>query len=180
MKLTAVFVMLFTVSGVVAQNDPQSVPKRYLPFQGEWRVVAMEDHETKSSCVAEIFVKVTGRKFELSGAGVSDSTLNSFEFGIPKNKSDNPYRSLREHGAKALDDIVDVENQIVVFWFSGIFKLTDDELQLALTYCGQGVHGAHFKNLRPASSFDQKPIDGEIRIVLERRKNQANRPDSGN
>lgn len=172
--------VLLMASRVLAQNDPQSVPKRYLPFQGEWRVVAIEDHDRKTSCVPEIFAKVTGQKFELSGAGVSDSTLNSFEFGVPENKSDNPYCSLREHGAKALDDIVDVENQIVVFWFVGIFKLTDDELQLALRYCGQGVEGVHFKNLRPPSSFDQKPIDGEIRIVLERRKNQTNGQDSDN
>ena len=70
-----------------------------------------------------------------------------------------------------MDDIVDVQNQIVAFWFVGIFKLSGDELQLALTCCGQGVHGVHFSNLQPASSFDQKPIVGEIRIVLERRKN---------
>ena len=70
-----------------------------------------------------------------------------------------------------MDDIVDVENQIVVSWFVGIFKLSGDELQLALTYCGRGVHGVYFRNLRPATSFDRKPIVGEIRIVLERRKN---------
>ena len=92
------------------------------------------------------------------------------EFRIPDSKRDNPYRALRERGAIALEDIVDVENQISVFWFVGIYKLKDDRLELAVKYCGQGLEGLHFKNFRPPSSFDEKPTDGETRVVLTRKK----------
>ena len=174
MKLTALFLMLLTTSGAFAQSDTQSVPERYLPFQGEWRVVSMNGSKTKSSDPPEIIVEVTGLKFRLSGSGVPESLQHvppdALEFKIPETDSDRPYRVLRDRGATALDDIVDVKNQITVFWYVGIFDLTDDKLQLALKYCGQGVEGVHFKNFRPPSSFDKKPIDGEIRISLERKQ----------
>lgn len=161
-------------NGALDDSDTQSVPERYLPFQGEWKVVSMEDSKTKNGDPPEVFVAVTGLTFELSGAGVTESLRNAppnaLEFQIPETKRDRPYRELRDLGVMALDDIVDVENQIMVFWYVGIFDLTDDKLRLALKYCGQGVEGEHFKNFRPPSSFDEKPMDGEIRISLERNK----------
>ena len=115
-------------------------------------------------------VEVRGERFELKGKGVTKSPPMPLEFRIPDSKRDNPYRALRERGAIALEDIVDVENQISVFWFVGIYKLKDDRLELAVKYCGQGLEGLHFKNFRPPSSFDEKPTDGETRVVLTRKK----------
>ena len=169
MKLNALILVLLITSGADAQCDTQSLPKRYLPFQGEWQVDSMEGAITKELAKPEILVSVTGQRFELSGSSVKDSP-GRFEFQIPESKSDGPFRELQKHGAEGLDDIIDVENQIMVFWYVGIFELTDDKLHLALKYCGQGVEGEHFKNFRPPSSFDEKPMKGEIRITLERKK----------
>ena len=93
--------MLLATSGAFAQSDAQSVPERYLPFQGEWRVVSMEDSKAKNSDPPEIFVAVTGRKFELSGAGVKESLPNGLEFRIPETKRDLSYRKIRDRGAIA-------------------------------------------------------------------------------
>ncbi len=83
----------------------------------------MEDSKGKNSDPPEVFVAVTGTSFELSGAGVTESLQNApqdaLEFQIPETKRDRPYRVLRDRGAMALDDIVDVENQIMVFWYVG-------------------------------------------------------------
>lgn len=157
--------------------NKRRVPRRYLPFQGQWRVVSQEDAKGKTSDCPEILVAVRGMKFELSGPGVGKDLPMPFEFRIPATKKENPYRALQEGGMKNLDDIVDVENQIEVFWFVGIYKLSDDELHLALKYCGQGVEGAAARNFRPPSSFQKKPMDGEIRITLKRQVSLDDLPD---
>ena len=169
LNIYALILVLLITSGANAQSDTQSLPKRYIPFQGEWHVVSMEGAVMKELTKPEILVSVTGQRFELSGSSVKDSPF-PFEFQIPETKSDGPFRELQKHGVEGLDGIIDVENQIMVFWYVGIFKLTDQKLYLALKYCGQGVEGEHFKNFRPPSSLDEKPMEGEIRIVLERKK----------
>lgn len=58
----------------------------------------------------------------------------------------------------------------MVFWFVGIYKLTDDEIHLALKYCGQGLEGQHFRDFRPPSSFDEEQMDDEVRLILRRKK----------
>ena len=171
MRPITVLVTLLIANVSNAQLDGQVVSKRYQPFQGEWRVVSTENPETKRDDIPEIVVKVTGENFELTGKGVTSKPPGRLEFRIPETKEDNPYRDLKSRGAESLDDIVDVENQIMVFWFVGIYRLKDDRLELAVKYCGQGLEGIHFRNFRPPSSFDQKPIDGETRFVLERKKN---------
>ena len=150
-------------------EEIESVPERYLPFQGEWQVVSMEGAVTKEFTKPEIFVSVTGQRFEFSGSSFKESR-GPFEFQIPETDIDSPFRELQKHGVEGLDDIIDVKNQIMVFWYVGIFKLTDDKLHLALKYCGQGVEGVRFKTFRPPSSFDEQPMEGEIRITLERKK----------
>ena len=169
MKLSALILVLLLTSQAIAQSGTQSLPKRYLPFQGEWRVVSMEGAVTKKFNKPEIFVSVTGKQFEISGSSVEELP-GPFEFQIPETKGDGPFRELQKNGVEGLDDIIDVENQIMVFWYVGIFKLTDDKLHLALKYCGQGVEGVHFKTFRPPSSFDERPMTGEIRITFERKK----------
>ena len=52
----------------------------------------------------------------------------------------------------------------------GIYKWIDEELHLALKYCGQGLEGQKFRDFRPPSSFDDDPTDGELRLVLKRKK----------
>ena len=121
----------------------------------------------------EIFVEVTGDKFELKGNGLPRSIRSlqePLDFRIPESIEENPYRGLRDRGVGAIKDIVDVENQIEVFWFVGIFKLSANRLELAVKYCGQGVEGWHFRNFRPPSAFDEELTEGETRFVLERKK----------
>jgi hypothetical protein len=170
MKLRILVLLLLFAGLAIAQDETLVVPKQCKPFQGTWRIVSMEDCEAKKEVDHDVDVQVKGEKFELKGNGVSASIPQPFEFRVPANKEDNPFRGLQEHGAEALSDIVDVENQIAVFWFIGIYRLKGDKLELALKYCGQGLEGIHFKNFRPPSSFDKKPMDGEIRVTLKRKK----------
>ena len=169
MKLALIFVLLFA-SRAISQEDAKSVARQYLPFQGEWRLIAQDGGASKEKDLPEIVVTVTGQQFELSGSGIKTELPMPLEFRVPAKEKDNPYRDLKKRGAKKLDDIIDVKNQIAVFWFVGIFKLSGDELQLALKYCGQGVEGIHFETFRPPSSFDRKPTDGELRVTLKRRR----------
>jgi hypothetical protein len=171
MRPIAVLITLLVANVSNAQLDGQAVSKRYQPFQGEWRLVSMENPESKRDEIPEIVVKVTGEQFELTGKGITSKAPGRLEFRIPETKEDNPYRDLKKRGAESIDDIVDVENQILVFWFVGIYRLKDDRLELAVKYCGQGLEGIHFRNFRPPSSFDQKPTGGETRFILERKKN---------
>ncbi len=121
----------------------------------------------------EILVTVTGQRFELSGADVATEWQMPLRFGVPAGKKENPYRSLQERSAENLDDIGGVENQIVVFWFVGIHRLDGDELQLALKYCGQGLEGDYFRDFRPPLSFDDEPMEDEVRLTLRRKNKQG-------
>jgi hypothetical protein len=169
--LTSFIVGIF--ARVVLADEQEIVQKRYKPFQGKWRVVSMKHYEKPQVELMDVFVEVTGDKFELKGAGLPRSIRSypePLDFRIPESIQDNPYRDLRNRGVEAIKDIVDVENQISVFWFVGIFRLREDRLELAGKYCGQGLEGLHFKNFRPPSSFDEELTEGETRFVLERMK----------
>ena len=98
------------------------------------------------------------------------------QWRIPKSPAERPYRQLREGGVKGIDDIVDVENQISVFWFVGIYRFHEKRLELALAYCGQGLEGKRVESFRPPSTFDAEPDDDEVRIVLERIEGAVDAP----
>lgn len=171
MRLTAIALLLTTTCiGFAQDTKPDETPKRYSKFQGDWVVASMQTETESTEKPPEIFVDVNGDRFTLSGSGVAEDLPQPTEFRIPKDDKDNPYRELQRRGGKKLDDIVDIDNQITVFWFVGIYKWTDGELHLALKYCGQGVEGQHFRDFWPPSSFDDDPADGEVRLVLKRKK----------
>lgn len=171
MRLTAIFLLLATTCiGFGQDPKPNETPERYSKFQGDWVVAAIQTETDRSEKLPEILVSVTGDRFTLSGSGVAKDVPHPLEFRVPKDNKENPYRDLQRRGGKKLSDIVDVNNQIVVFWFVGIYKWTDEDLHLALKYCGQGLEGQHFRDFRPPSSFDEDPTDGEVRLVLRRKK----------
>jgi len=180
MRFATLFVLIhFATLGVAQEAESSGIPEEYKPFQGEWILTAAQSKdvntlsdEQSAKALQQVCVKVTGMQFEMWGRGVAKECQKPFrfEFRIPASKQDNPYRSLKERGAKKLDDIIDVENQIVVFWFVGIYKLANDELQLALKYCGQGLEGQHFRDFLPPSSFEKEVMDDEIRLILKRKK----------
>lgn len=174
MKLVSLILLLATTCISIAQ-EPHAppgteVPRHYKKFQGEWVVVSQSDSPGKDETSSELLVTITGQRIVAKGPGVSKDLPQPLEFTIPKTAEENPYRELRKLGAKKLDKIVDVENQITVFWFVGIYKLQDDELQLALKYCGQGLEGQHFRDFVPPSSFDEKQMEDEVRVTLRRKK----------
>lgn len=183
MRLATWFVLMhFATLGHAQETETSAIAKEYKPFQGEWKLSAiksmsrmvpvgghLQSGEQSAKSLPEVFVKVTGMQFEVSGSGVAKDWQDQREFRVPALKKDNPYRSLKERGAKNLDDIIDVKNQIVVFWFVGIYKIADDELHLALKYCGQGVEGQHFRDFRPPSSFDEEITNDEVRLILKRK-----------
>jgi hypothetical protein len=171
MRLTAIILLLTTTcTGFAQEPNQDETPERYSKFQGDWVVASMQTETERLEKPPEILVNVNGERFTLSGSGVAENLRQPLEFRIPKDDKDNPYRALQRRGGKKLDDIVDVDNQIVVFWFVGIYKWTDEELYLALKYCGQGLEGQHFRDFRPPSSFDDDPTFGEVRLVLRRKK----------
>ncbi|GEM_PF-5564826 len=171
MRVTAIVLLLTaTCIGFAQDPKPDETPKRYSEFQGDWVVASMQTETDRSAKPPEILVNVNGDRFTLSGSGVASDFPQPLEFRIPKKNTENPYREHQRRGGKKLDDIVDVDNQIVVFWFVGIYKWTEEELHLALKYCGQGLEGQHFNDFRPPSSFDDDPTDGEVRLVLKRKK----------
>ena len=171
MKLTAIALLLTTTCIGFAQDPkPDETPKRYSKFQGDWVVASMQTETERTEKPPEILVNVKGDRFTLSGPGVAKDLPQPLKFRIPKDNKENPYRELQIRGAKKLDDIVDVNNQIMVFWFVGIYKWIDEQLHLALKYCGQGLEGQKFRDFRPPSSFDDDPTDGELRLVLKRKK----------
>ncbi len=180
MRPATLFVLIHLATlGVAKDTETSAIPEEYKRFQGEWKLASIQgtrkhnlfsqSDEQSAKSLPEVFVKVAGMQFEMSGPGAAKDWLKPLEFRIPATKKDNPYRSLKERGAMNLDGIVDVENQIVVFWFVGIYKLADDELHLALKYCGQGLEGQHFRDFRPPSSFDKEIMDDEVRLILKRK-----------
>ncbi len=170
MRLIAIALLLTTTCIGFAQ-DPKSdeIPMRYSKFQGDWVVASMQTETDRSEKRPEILVTVKGDRFTLSGTGVAKDLPQPLEFRIPKDNKENPYRELQRRGGKKIGDIVDVDNQIMVFWFVGIYKWADEDLHLALKYCGQGIEGQHFRDFRPPSSFADDPTDGEVRLVLKRK-----------
>jgi len=171
MKITAIILLLATTCiGFAQVSKTDDTPKRYSKFQGDWVVASMQAGSKPTEKLSGITVNVNGDTFTLNGSGVAKHLPASFEFRIPEANEQNPYRELQRRGGKKLDDIVDVSNQIEVFWFVGIYNITDEELKVALKYCGQGLEGQQFQEFRPPSSFDDEPTDGEVRIVLKRKK----------
>lgn len=171
MKLAAFILLVATPFASIAQESPSTdIPDPYAEFQGEWVVVSQSGTSDRQETQPEIFVTITGKQFTLSGSGVSKDLQEPLEFRVPKTQAENPYRELRKRGAKKLDKIVDVENQIVVFWCVGIYKFKVKELHLALKYCGQGLEGQNFRDFHPPSSFDDEQMEDEGRIVLRRKK----------
>lgn len=170
MKPIALILLLTTPFVCRAQGSCSTdIPKRYAAFQGEWVLASISDSTGRYDSPPEILVSVTGKQFTVNGSGVTTELPSPLEFSVPKTAADNPYRELQKRGAQKLDKIVDVENQITVFWFVGIYKITDGELHLALKYCGQGLEGKHFRDFRPPSSFDEECMDDEVRLILKRR-----------
>ena len=171
MRLTAIVLLLaITCIGFAQDPKPDEIPKRYSKFQGDWVVASMQTGTDRSGKSPEILVTVSADRFTLSASGAAKDVPQPLEFRIPKDNKDNPYRELQRRGRKKLDDIVDVDNQIMVFWFVGIYQWTDEDLHLALKYCGQGLEGQYFRDFRPPSSFADEPTDGEVRLVLKRMK----------
>lgn len=171
MRLAALPMLLtFAVAGLAEDPASSVIPKRYAELQGEWIVASVQNDKASTEEPPQIFVNVSGMEFTLSGSGVTKDLPDSLEYRVPRTQRDNPYRVLHRRGARELDGIVDVENQIAVFWFVGIYKWTEEGLHLALKYCGQGVEGKHFRDFRPPSSFDDEPLDGEVRLVLTRKE----------
>ena len=72
---------------------------------------------------------------------VRDIVNRNFEWKIPKDRHESPYRLSARRGVKGIDDIVDIERQIVIFWYVGIYRFKGNQLELALKYCGQGCGG---------------------------------------
>jgi hypothetical protein len=171
MRLTSILLVLVTTCIGIAQDPkPDETPKQYSKFQGDWVVASMQTETDRSGKRPEICVTVTGDRFTLSGPSLAKELPQTLEFRIPEDNKENPYRELQRRGGKKLDDIVDVENQIMVFWYVGIFKWTGEDLYLALKYCGQGLEGQHLRDFRPPSSFADDATEGEVRLVLKRKK----------
>lgn len=99
-----------------------------------WVVASRRTQTESTEMPAESLVNANGGRFTLSGSGIANDVPQPFGFRVPQRKKNHPYRVLQRRGAQKLDDIVDVENQMNAFWFVGIYKGTDDELHLALTY----------------------------------------------
>lgn len=157
-----------------AQDLEPVVEERYLPFQGTWKVVVPPGVAVPpDTVIPEVFVEVTGNKFTLRGEGVRTKIELPLEFFIPSGDEDKPYREMADQGLGNLEDIADIENQIVVFWFVGIYKLENGVLELRLKYAGQGsefeaYRGEAARNATLPSSFSSDVPDGEVQIVLER------------
>ncbi len=176
-SILCVMVLCVMVLGVqvgFAQDIEPPIEERYLPFQGTWELVALTGFTAATdSSVPEVFVEVKGNEFEIRGKGVQEDIDFPLEFFIPSDDEDQPYRQMARRGLGDLEEILDVENQIIVFWFVGIYRLEKGVLELRLKYIGQGsefesYRGAVARNATLPSSFDSDVAKNEVRIVLER------------
>ncbi|TVP97182.1 MAG: hypothetical protein EA381_15705 [Planctomycetaceae bacterium] len=153
-----------------AEDSDSQVEEPYRPFQGAWKVVAPDQEAGPEAEIPEIFVDVVGKKFTLRGSAVAKDLRFPLEFRVPSGDEVKPYRSLANRGIQGIDHLVDIENQIVVFWYVGIYELKDDVLRLRLKYCGQGVGREAFRNFKPPSSFSTEIKEDEAYVVLQRVK----------
>jgi len=153
-----------------SQDSDLKVEEPYRPFQGTWKVGAPDQDVGPEAGIPEIFVDVVGKRFTLRGSAVAKDLGFPLEFRVASGDEVKPYRSLADRGVQGIDHLVDIENQIVVFWYVGIYELKDDVLRLRLKYCGQGVGREAFRNPNPPSSFDAEVEENEAYVVLKRVK----------
>lgn len=171
---SAICALVLATHVAFAQNVEPPVAERYLPFQGTWKLVAPPGISVPSdAAIPEVFIDVTGNNFTLRGEGVRTKIEFPLEFFVPCGDEDKPYRQMAKRGRKNIEDIADIENQIVVFWFVGIYKLDKGVLQLRLKYAGQGsefeaYRGEAARNATLPSSFSSEVPDNEAHVVLER------------
>ncbi len=166
--------LLLTTHVAFAQDVEPPVAERYLPFQGTWKLIAPPGISVPPDAVIpEVFVEVTGNEFALRGEGVRTKIDFPLKFFVPSGDEDKPYRQMAKNGHEKLEDIKDIENQIVVFWFMGIYRLDKGVLELRLKYAGQGsefesYRGEAARNATLPSSFSSEVPDGEAQIFLVR------------
>ncbi len=169
--LQGVLCFLLFVPAAIAQEVKEEHSNDKDPtgaFLGKWKLVSISGPGEQMKTL-DVQVAVEDGSFKLSGTDAGpDIVHRSFEWNIPKDRDERPYRILRQRGVKGIDEIVDIERQIVIFWFVGIYRFQGNRLELALKYCGQGLEGEKFENFRPPSTFEGKPDNDEIRIVLKR------------
>jgi hypothetical protein len=167
------FVVLLVTCPAVAQDLEPPVEERYLPFQGTWKLVAASDGSVSPNAVIpDVLVEITGNKISVR-EGVRPKIAFPLYFVIPARDEEKPYRWMANGGRRNIEAIADIENQIVVFWFVGIYKLDKGVLELRLKYAGQGsdfeaYRGETARNATLPGSFSSEVTDGEIQIVLER------------
>ena len=58
MKPSVLLLLVFIATEALAQSESPKLPKQYLPFQGQWRVVIEKDDKTESEETPEILVTV--------------------------------------------------------------------------------------------------------------------------
>ncbi len=173
-----IVIVLIAACPVSGQEHGVAVEARYVPFQGTWKLIPPPGETVPMGAdIPEVYVEVTGSQFALRGKGVKTKLDFPLEFYIPQADEDKPYRQMSRRGWKGFADIVDIESQIRVFWFVGIYKLENDILELRLKYVGQGsefesYRGEVARNATLPSNFDDEVPESEARIVLERVRKQ--------
>ncbi|WP_430452978.1 hypothetical protein [Rhodopirellula europaea] len=152
----------------LTQANAAELPEQYKPFQGRWKQTPPPDSTDPNTAVPEVFVDVVGRSFVLHGDGVAKNCRRVYEYRVPGDREPKPYQYLHDRGTRNVADLVDLPNQITVFWWVGIYRFADDRIELALKYCGQGVEGDAARMFRPPSAFKANPPKGVARIFLQR------------
>ena len=160
--------LLVVLSLTPVQADDHELPGQYGPFQGRWKQVLPPGSPQPEAALPDVFVDIVGRSFVLHGNGVAELHQRVYEYRVPGPGETKPYQYLRERGIGNLADLVDLPNQITVFWWVGLYRFQNDCLELTLKYCGQGVEGDAARKFRPPSSFAPDPPKNVARIYLEK------------
>ena len=161
-------ILLVALGFTQIHAEAQELPDQYKPFQGRWKQTPPPDSPETESAAPEVLVDVVGRSFVLHGNGVTERYRRVYEYRVPGPDETQPYQYLHEQGIGKLAGLVDLPNQITVFWWVGLYRFHNNRLELRLKYCGQGVEGDAAREFRPPSSFDPHPPKDVARIFLEK------------
>lgn len=176
LRFAIVVLATFTFLPCARCEEPK-IPQRLKPFQGKWLVKSIHVGSQAKELADPIRIEVIGQKFFIRSADDALLRDQGLPFSICDNDGPTFYDRLKESAGPDLGELANIKNQIYVFWFIGLYRFVDGELELVLTYCGQGLEGEQFRQFRPPTDFERRDDESQTHILL-RREQAIKPPDS--
>lgn len=166
--------LLMVVASLVSAQDADVRNRETLErMQGSWEILEVySDTKKLDSPKIPRRVRVNGKKVKPVELLSQNKwfAANGLDIGLVNEDGSTIYSVFKSRGmAAGIND--DLPNQIVVFWFVGLYRFKDERLELVLKYAGQGVEGEQARRWKPPVDFERRAGQEHFHLLLGRPAN---------